>query len=287
MSAETIATSGAPAYAAGADELVIETPERVELYYTRAQVGNRFLAAGIDHLIQLLAMAAVGLGVYGLGGIFERVWTGLGHWALAVAIMLSFAIYTSYFAIFETIWSGQTPGKRVMRLRVIREDGRPIRFYEALVRNLLRSFVDAMPIIGAPLYSVGILSIFLSSRSKRVGDYVAGTVVIRESEAKAPTLDEVQALARAEANRSWGRRDPGVAIDTTALTHDDLTALRAFLRRRYDVPDGVRWALANRIAASLAPRLAIPDVPLAAEHLLEEIDLQSRARGRRSEADDA
>ena len=280
MSAEAASSVVSPAPAAGIDELVIETPERVELYYTRAHVGNRFLAAGVDHLLQVLMIAAVGLGVYLAGGLFERIWAGLGQWAIAIAIMASFAIYTAYFAVFETIWSGQTPGKRLFRLRVIREDGRPIRLYEALLRNLLRTFVDAMPILGAPLYSVGILSIFLSSRSKRVGDYVAGTVVIRESEAKAPTLDEVISLARTEANRVWAKRDAGFSIDPRSLTAADVEALRAFLRRRYDLPDTIRASLANRIAMSLATRLAIPAVPLAPEQLLEEIDRQARARRR-------
>lgn len=266
-----------PAYASGLDELVIETPERVELYYTRAQVGNRFLAAGIDHLIQLLAMAAVGIGLYAVGNVIELIWEGLGNYAIGVAILVSFAIYTSYFAIFETIWNGQTPGKRIFRLRVIREDGRPIRFYEALVRNLLRTFVDAMPILGAPLYSVGILSIFLSSRSKRVGDYVAGTVVIREAESKGPTLADVVKLARTEANRAWGHRDSPFTIDPSKLTDSDILAIESFLRRRYDLPEALRESLSRRIAASLATRLQIPQVPVTAEQLIEEVDHQSRA----------
>ncbi|MBK6427045.1 MAG: RDD family protein [Blastocatellia bacterium] len=177
-----------PAYRQGLDELVIETPERVELYYTRAQVGNRFLAAFIDHLIQLFILAGLALAAYSAQDALDWIWSGLGDWLLAGVILLSFFIYTSYFVIFETIWNGQTPGKRLFRLRVIREDGRPIRFYESLVRNLIRTALDSMPMVIVPLYSIGIVSVFLSGRSKRIGDYVAGTVVIRESETKAPTL---------------------------------------------------------------------------------------------------
>ena len=50
-----------------------------------------------------------------------------------------FSGYVGYFAFFEWIWNGQTPGKRWLKLRVIREDGRPITFFEAAVRNLLRT----------------------------------------------------------------------------------------------------------------------------------------------------
>ena len=262
----------------GADELIIETPERVELYYTRAQVGNRFLAAALDHVIQAVAIVAIALAVWMAGESLESIWQALGNWAVAVMIMVTFAIYTTYFIVFETIWNGQTPGKRVFRLRVIREDGRPIRFYEALVRNLLRTAVDSQPTIGLPLYSVGIVAIFLSSRSKRVGDYVAGTVVIRESESQAPSLDDVLRLAREEAIKDREVANAPFAIDATKLSVSDEVALRAFLRRRNDLSERVRTVLGNRIAASLAVKLAVPPVPLTAEQVLEEIDRQSRRR---------
>ncbi|HQR39507.1 MAG TPA: RDD family protein [Blastocatellia bacterium] len=278
MSSTSLSTS--PQLVSGADELIIETPERVELYYTRAQVGNRFLAAALDHLIQAFAMAGIALAVWLMGESLAKIWNDLGNWAIAIVIMLTFAIYTSYFIVFETIWNGQTPGKRVFRLRVIREDGRPIRFYEALVRNLLRTAVDSQPIVGVPLYSVGIVSIFLSSRSKRVGDYVAGTVVIRESESRAPSLDDVLALARDEARKSRDIASAPFEIDASKLSVADEVAVRAFLRRRLDLTERVRAVLGNRIAASLAVKLAVPPVPLNAEQVLEEIDRQSRRRSR-------
>jgi uncharacterized RDD family membrane protein YckC len=265
----------------GVDELVIETPERVELYYTRAQVGNRFLAAGVDHLIQILMVGAILVVAWWLGDLLQLLWDGLGNWALGLAIMVAFLIYTSYFVLFETIWNGQTPGKRLFRLRVIREDGRPIRFYEAMVRNLLRTALDAMPVVGVPflpLYSIGIVAVFLSPRSKRIGDYVAGTVVVRESEAKAPTLDEVISLARYEAEKDRTSEPAPFVVDPLRLNANDYAALRAFLRRRHDMPELVRIALGNRIAGSLALKLDIPAIPLSAEHLLEEVDRQSRTR---------
>jgi len=249
-------------------------------------VGNRFLAAAVDHIIQAFMMGAIALGAYGLGEQVKRLWEGFGAWALGAAILVAFAIYTGYFVIFETIWNGQTPGKRMFRLRVIREDGRPIRFYEALMRNLLRTALDSMPVVGVPLYSVGIVAIFLSPRSKRVGDYVAGTVVVRESEARAPTLEDVLAIARTEAKKNAEATSASrpFRIDPERLDADDYRALRAFLRRRFEMAEPIRFALGNRIAGALAVKLAIPPVPLDAEQLLEEIDLQSRTR--RSYRDD-
>jgi uncharacterized RDD family membrane protein YckC len=260
---------------AASDELVVETPERVELYYTRAQVGNRFLAAGVDHAIQFVMMGAVSLAAYVFSNQVEALWAELGTWAIGISVLVGFAIYTSYFVVFETIWNGQTPGKRLFRLRVIREDGRPIRFFEALARNLIRVALDSMPM---PLYSVGIVSIFVSSRSKRVGDYVAGTVVIRENELKAPTLEDVEALARAEKQKNRNGADAPFRIDPDRLDPHEYAALRAFLRRRFDMPEQIRMLLGNRIAGSLAVKLRIPPVALTAEQVLEEVDRQSRTR---------
>jgi uncharacterized RDD family membrane protein YckC len=261
------------------DELVIETPERVELYYTRAQIGNRFLAALIDHTIQLILIFAIGIALAVMGVNFTNWWNALGNWAIALALVLVFVIFSGYFVFFETIWNGQTPGKRLFRLRVIREDGRPIRFYEAMVRNLLRIGLDAMPVLAVvPIYSVGIVAVFFSSRSKRLGDYVADTVVIRESERRAPTLDDVLTLARETPSVAAVTADAPFDIDPSKLTSEDLSALRAFLRRRYDLSPEARRDLGYRIVVSLASRLAIPPIQLPQEAVLEEIDRQVRVK---------
>src|SRR3977135_4280098 len=102
------------------DELVIETPERVELHYVLANIGNRFLAAGIDHLIQTLAMVIVLLVAGALSN--WRLFSSMNVWTAALTVLAVFGIYWGYFVAFETLWSGQTPGKRIMRLLVVRED---------------------------------------------------------------------------------------------------------------------------------------------------------------------
>src|SRR5262249_27665779 len=112
---------------------------------------------------------------------------GISLWVVAGMIFSSFLIFFGYFIFFETIWSGQTPGKRWLKLRVIQEDGRPINFFAALTRNLIR-FADMFIL---PFYSVGIVSVFASERAKRLGDYVANTVVVKERAAEAPKFDEV------------------------------------------------------------------------------------------------
>ena len=160
------------------DILIIETPERVPLHFALASIGNRFLACAIDHALQVLAIILMVIAftvIANYSSLGERL-TNAPKWVQAVLIILVFLIVSAYFAFFEWIWNGQTPGKRWLKLRVIREDGRPVTFWEAAVRNLLRT-LDMMP---APFYSIGLISVFVSLSDQRVGDMVAGTVVVRE-----------------------------------------------------------------------------------------------------------
>src|SRR5215213_1005473 len=169
--------------------LIIETPERVPLHFALASIGNRFLACAIDHTIQVLALALIGIASVALASFsfIEQTMSTAPKWVYAVMIILLFLVFAGYFTFFEWIWSGQTPGKRWLKLRVIREDGRPITFWEASVRNLLRP-LDMFP-MGS--YSIGLIAVFASTRDQRIGDMVGGTVVVREREAEAPEFAKV------------------------------------------------------------------------------------------------
>src|SRR5258707_1395994 len=169
--------------------LVIETPERVPLHFALASIGNRFIACAIDHTIQIVTLVVLVI-TFAIIADYADLGNRLANapkWLIALLVILVFLLMSGYFAIFEWLWHGQTPGKRWMKLRVIREDGRPISFFEAIVRNLLREF-DIMPF---PFYSVGLISVFATDRDQRVGDLVAGTVVVREREAEVPAFAEV------------------------------------------------------------------------------------------------
>ena len=257
------------------DELIIETPERVELHYVLANVGNRFLAAAIDHLIQalLIVIVLVLAGAFNDGPLFR----GSAVWAAAIAVLLVFGIYWGYFVAFETLWSGQTPGKRWMRLRVVREDGRPVRFFEVFVRNLLRLVVDFMP---PPTYAIGVVSIIFSARSKRIGDFVAGTVVVKERATEAPSLDDIIKISNIEQERIERAAPASFAVDTRQLNEAELRAIETFLKRRYELTIPNRTALAARIAQPILTRLNLAPDDLAPEAVLEEIERQRRAQSR-------
>ncbi|HET9532834.1 MAG TPA: RDD family protein [Blastocatellia bacterium] len=257
------------------DELVIETPERVELHYILANVGNRFLAAAIDHLIQIAVLVVILLTALSLSS--WRLFDNMGTWTAALTLLAGFAIYWGYFVLFETLWSGQTPGKRIMRLRVVREDGRPIRFFEAFVRNLLRLALDFQPF---PSYAIGVVSIIFSERSKRLGDFVAGTVVVKERATEAPSLDEIIRISEVEQRKIDRAAVVQFAANTRLLTERELRAVETFLKRRYELPEPNRTALAARIAYPITNKLGITESNLSPEAVLEEVERQHRAQSR-------
>ena len=235
------------------DVLVIETPERVPLQFALASIGNRFLACAIDHTLQVVTIALVAIAFLTVASYssFEGALVSAPKWVYAVMIVILFLILSGYFAFFEWMWSGQTPGKRWMKLRVIREDGRPITFWEATVRNLLRSF-DMMP---APFYSIGLISVFSSSRDQRIGDMVAGTVVVREREAEAPAFAQVFASPVSDPALRRSFKPVNFSADLNCLTESEIQVVETFLRRRWDLPDVPRQWMAWRVALPILYKL--------------------------------
>jgi uncharacterized RDD family membrane protein YckC len=219
------------------ETLIIETPERVPLTFALASIGNRFLAVAIDHFIQYVsAFSLAWFFLYwanvNLGEAENSIWNALQEmsgWTIAILIIIIFLIFSGYFVFFEWFWSGQTPGKRLMKLRVIREDGRPITFWEALARNLLRIF-DALPGMIVPFYSVGLISIFLSKRDQRFGDMFAGTVVIRERRDEAPTFSEVFSNQISDAAFRRVQKKPSFQGDIKLLTEKEIEVVESFLQ---------------------------------------------------------
>jgi len=244
------------------ETLIIETPERVPLAFAIASIGNRFLAVAIDHTIQYVTIALVALVFLFAAGLFggdeasvvDSIGIDTPNWIYAVLIIVLFLLFSGYFAFFEWWWDGQTPGKRLMKLRVIREDGRPITLWEAIARNLLRIF-DAIPGFVVPIYSVGLIVVFLNSRDQRVGDMFAGTVVIRERTDEAPTFAET--FSNPVADAAFRRVQPRSAFDANiaSIGEKEIEVIESFLRRRWDLTERQRIWMAWRIALPIMFRL--------------------------------
>jgi len=253
------------------ETLVIETPERVPLHFALASIGNRFIACAIDHTIQivfLITVAIFGAIVTNAQDIGSRIMNA-PKWVIALLVVIQAVIFDGYFAVFEWIWRGQTPGKRWLKLRVIREDGRPISFFEAVVRNLLRLVDFLIP----PFYSIGLISVFASARDQRVGDLVAGTVVVREREAEAPAFAEVFASPVSDAALRRSFAPVPFTADLDKLNEQEITVVESFLRRRWDLKDYPRQWMAWRVSMPILFKLR-PQYDLATftyEGFLEEL----------------
>jgi uncharacterized RDD family membrane protein YckC len=226
---------------AASDKLTIDTPEQTALEYPIAGLGSRFLALLADTAIQtilaifvLLVGSVLGIGLARMGGLGPQ-------WVVAIVVFLLFLLNSGYFALFEIFWNGQTPGKRFAQLRVIKDDGRPIGAYEAIVRNALR-LVDMLPL----MYGVGLTSIFLSRQSKRLGDFVAGTVVVHEK-----TLEGFRPYAASQID------DTLPPVDPAKVTIEELRLIETFLNRRDSLDPAVRTNMALQIATRLAAKMEV------------------------------
>jgi uncharacterized RDD family membrane protein YckC len=246
------------------DKLTIETPEQIPLEFALAGIGSRFLALAVDTLIQaalVLILFVAALFIFAGLNLFS---SPVGIWLSALGVLMVFLLQSGYFIFFEAAWNGQTPGKRHMHLRVIKDSGRPITTYDSFARNLLR-IIDSLP----GLYAVGIVSMLMSSQNKRLGDYVAGTVVVHERPL------EQQAEVR------WTTAGHDFGFDVLRISPQEFQLIEAFLLRRAQLADDVRARMAREIMARLASKLQIPaEEALRPEPLLEALATEYRNRAR-------
>jgi uncharacterized RDD family membrane protein YckC len=216
--------------ASSTDKLTIDTPELIALELPLAGIGSRFLALALDSLLQMVATIIALLLL-----LFFSTSNPLKNLGMVLAILIPFCVYWGYFAFFEIIWNGQTPGKRMARIRVIKESGRPITPLEAIARNLLRA-VDILP----GFYAVGLICMILNSRNKRLGDFVAGTVLVHEKKVEA-----VSAI--------WNPGNIATAanLQTSKITSEELLLIETYLNRRRQLDSVVRRETARQIAAMI------------------------------------
>ncbi len=226
------------------DVVQIETPEHVVFEYELAGLGSRLIAAILDVLVIGVILLGLFLGVVVVAGGLDAV----APWAMALGAVAAFVTFWGYPILFEVYWKGQTPGKRVLRLRVIREGGYALTPQAVIVRNLLR-IVDFLP--GG--YFLGILTMMLNRRYKRLGDYVAGTLVIRESSAAQPPTRWETAVPAGQEERIAELRRQGVH----RLDASQLQLIRDFMRRRATLRPEARLRLAQQLAASVCETLGL------------------------------
>jgi uncharacterized RDD family membrane protein YckC len=234
-------------------QLTIDTPEQVALEFQIAGLGSRAIAFIIDSVVQGLSFVILFLLLAflapGIGAIVDASWAG------ALFIIGFFLLYWGYFAFFEAIWKGQTPGKRNVGIRVVKDNGRAINAYDAIGRNLMRA-IDQLP----GMYLFGLICMMISKENRRIGDYVAGTLVVHEKSAEEVDPD-LQNLDQTS----------GVTVSTTGLTGNDLELIESFLHRRLSLEPMVRSATAIRMVQYLAGKGVAPVSGQSDEEFLQVV----------------
>jgi uncharacterized membrane protein SpoIIM required for sporulation/uncharacterized RDD family membrane protein YckC len=236
--------------------LQVETPEHVVLDLEIAGVGSRSLAA----LIDLLILVGAAVGVFIVLAIAAGFGITVGSIGGAILLFLAFAVWTGYFIVFEGLRQGQTPGKRIVGIRVVSDTGNAVGLGAAAARNLLR-IADFMP----PPYLIGLLLVALHPRGKRLGDMVAGTVVARDRPFQL-------VVPRTEA-----RPSPAPLSLIPELTDAEFQVLAQFERRQAQLSPPARL----RLAAAIARRLANHPAPVGVGDLEHLLELHRRERDRR------
>jgi uncharacterized RDD family membrane protein YckC len=230
------------------------TPESVELEFTLAGIGSRALALIIDYHILGLMIALVLTTWLTISYQIETFWKQIfGEkfylWTTAITFLIIFAVYAGYFVFFETLWQGQTPGKRIAKIRVVRDDGRPVGLQQTTLRALLRPF-DELSFIGA-------LLIIFNRKEKRLGDLVAGTIVIQT---QTVTILEKQKLVLSESANSASNKILETA-DLSSMLPDDFAVIREYLVRRHIMSKKARATLASELTQQVQSIINLNNIP--------------------------
>lgn len=242
--------------------LEVRTPESIAFQYELAGLGSRFLALVVDQAIQLAVMAAI---FFGLFAALAHAPATARHTTspealkfsqslgLALVVIVIFVVMFGYFIVFEAIWNGQTPGKKLLGLRVVRDGGYPIDFGASLIRNLIR--------VGEQLigyYILAAISAVISPENKRLGDIAAGTIVVRDAR-----------LARPADLRQ--RDDEPAYAPTAYLSGEERALIKRFIDRRYALALDRRREIAAQLAARVRNRVPPELRSLDDEALLERL----------------
>jgi uncharacterized RDD family membrane protein YckC len=218
----------------------VETPERIRFRYRAAGPVRRCFAWLLDMVIRSGVLMAVGFIVMVVSAI---KWDDLSQASQGVVLVVLFVLEWGYYVAFETLWSGASPGKRAFGLRVVKEGGYPITFYDSVLRNLLRA-ADWLP----QGYVMGLTVMAGDRRFRRLGDRVAGTMVVVEDPVRVGESLKLTPPAAPGELEALPARPP--------LSADELEALELFLRRG-DLSPPRRLELAEMTAGIFARRMGV------------------------------
>jgi uncharacterized RDD family membrane protein YckC len=251
-----------PAWDARKTEL--ELPEEIDLQLEVANVGSRSLAILADLALCGLILFVVYSATFLLTRDTATDWlTELGSNAIKILLLLViFGFQWVYFNFFEWMWNGQTPGKRLLHLRVIKVDGKPVSWIDVVLRNIARP-IDTF----GPMGLIGLLMIFISRKAQRAGDLMARTLVIHETPIDWSIFDQIEPGEGAT-------KAAAASVPAIRLTSAQWELLHRFLNRRSQLQVDVRTRLALSLYDKLKPVAQGTDLelsPLGPEEWLVEL----------------
>jgi len=246
--------------------VTVRTPEAIAFYYELAGLGSRFLALCIDMIIQ--AVAAITLLIIAAEGTTRAASLANAlHLSaketfsivLAVGIFSFFTLFFGYFIAFEKLWNGQTPGKRLLGIRVVRDGGYPVELVGSTIRNLVRVIE-----LFVGFYLVSVISMLASSENKRLGDYAAGTIVVRD---RGFEVRDPKQWLRPNANDTGS----DLSAELAGLSRDELALVDNYVGRRTSLDPNAAREAAAKIAAAVRPKLRAELAALPDDQLLLKI----------------
>lgn len=242
-------------------DYLISTPENVDLHLELAGLGNRIMAALLDHILIGAVSGMVIAVCIGIAVAIESMpvptdsKTMVYYVLVGIGLLLLFIINFGYFIVFEGMWKGQTPGKKVANIRVIEANGQPVGWSSVFIRNILR-MIDEIP----GLYP-GILPMIIDKNERRLGDLAAGTLVIRE---------RLQSLSTSGL-RVVGDLGAEPLFDTGMISPDEYGLLVNFLKRRDSLSPNQRHKLATSLSTHFQEKLDMPNETESPERFIEKL----------------
>ncbi|MCU0536839.1 MAG: RDD family protein [Hydrococcus sp. Prado102] len=257
------------------NQFSFQTPESVELEFTLAGIGNRAYALIIDYIVlglilfvALTIWAFLSFLVLDLLSNYGLSASALPLWLIAIQFLIFFTIYVGYFVFFETLWQGQTPGKKFVKIRVLCDDGKTVSIQQSTLRALLRPVDDFL--------SIGVFLIMLGKREKRLGDLVAGTIVIQEETASTTKNFTLSEEAQTLADKLL------IEADISRLRLEDFAVIREYLRRQQEMIPQARRELCRKIAERIKDIISLEEIPedVTANLFLEAVYLAYQQQNR-------
>ncbi|MGN7409406.1 RDD family protein [Sporosarcina sp. SAFN-010] len=235
------------------ERIGIKTPEFVSLQFQLAGLGSRSAAFIIDQLILTVVNISVliVLAIFYTRDIDFFAFAGMDSLILGLAILGLFIVNTGYFVIMEYFSGGKTIGKRLLGIRAIQENGHSLTLLSSFIRNFLR-VIDSLP----AGYFLGIVLIFFHSKHKRIGDLVAGTIVVHERQTK--KQNKQTPIEKEIAMKQLAKED--LVIEDWALRsigQKDWKLIETYSNRLTQLSENERSELTEKVANLLLPKFGL------------------------------